>query len=332
MSAANTRRPDRLQTPPPCDASLSSPVEGAAPLDQVVALLREVFPSSPKFQDDGSFLDWLYLRNPDGSAVWRDLIVDGRSLAHYGSIPQIWGRGEERALMYLSLHSATHENLRGKGAFVRLGEATYAAQQAITPAVAGAIGVPNRQAAPPRAKKLGWSLFETLPLRISLGLPFSFRKSIAARAPGAVADQAFLSDAMLSSRRGWRQAWSREKLAWRASNPLETIWLHRLGPVAAFVSVRSRHGLPVIAVILKTFAEPEAGPTDLGPLAEAIRARHKVFAVAHVGRNADVRLPGFDFPEKWRPSPLILGGRGYGARAFDFRDIDCFEAWDYDLF
>lgn len=305
---------------------------GEASLEQVRGLLREVFPNSSKFQDDGEFLRWLYLQNPDGRAVWRDLVQGERSAAHYGSIPQVWRRGARRALMYLSLNSATHNDLRGQGAFARLGEATYQAQQAAREDAAGAIGVPNRQAAPPRAKRLGWSLFETLPLRVSLGLPVSLQRASAAPAPGAVSDPAFLSDEMLAGGLGWRQDWTREKLRWRAGNPLETIWLHRVGPAAAFVTVRHRHGLPVIAVILKTFVEPGSAPVRLDRLAAAIRARHKVMAVAYVGRNSDVIFPGIDVPERFRPSPLIFGGRLYRAGAFDFADVGCFEAWDYDLF
>lgn len=305
---------------------------GAASLPAVQTLLREVFPHSPKFQDDGAFLQWLYLGNPDGSAVWTDAVVGDRTLAHYGTIPQRYhsAKGQER--LYLSVHSATHADYRGKGTFAALGEAAYRLQQTREPATVGAIGVPNREAAPPRSKRLGWTLFEVLPLRVSIGLPISFRKAISGRAVDLIPDASIVPEAIFSPRRGWRQMWTRDKLLWRASNPLETIWLHRLGAVWALVTVRKRAGLPVIAVVVKTFTLPSAEPVDMGPIMAAIRARHGVFAVAYIGRNADVRVPGFNFPERWRPSPLILGGRTFRPSDFDYREIDCFEAWDYDVF
>lgn len=305
---------------------------GAAPLDGVRELLRDVFPQSPKFQDDGAFLEWLYLRNPDGSAVWRDALVEGRTLAHYGTIPQMYHTigGEER--LYLSVHSATHADYRSRGTFSALGEAAYALQQAQAPETAGAIGVPNREAAPPRSKRLGWTLYETLPLRVSIGLPISFDKGVSGLATELISDPSVVPDDMFSPRRGWRQRWTREKLLWRASNPLETIWLHRLGPICALVTVRKRAGFPVIAVVVKTLTLPSDKPLDMAPLAALIRARHRVTAVAHIGRNADVRIPGFDFPERWRPSPLILGGRAFRPSAFAYDQIDCFESWDYDVF
>jgi hypothetical protein len=195
--------------------------------------------------------------------------------------------------------------------------------------------VPNREAGPPRRRRLGWTLFETLPLRISLGLPLSFARGHQyGPATELTRDPVVLSDEFFRPRSGWRQRWTREKLLWRASNPLETIWLHRLGPAAAFVSVRRRSGLPVIAVVVKTFVLPGggAGSVDLGPLTAAIRAAHKVCAVAYIGRNSDISFPGFNFPERWRPSPLTLGGRAFQNGPFHFDKIDCFEGWDYDLF
>jgi hypothetical protein len=305
---------------------------GSAPLDQVRHLLRGVFPRSPKFQDDGAFLDWLYLRNPDGQAAWRDAIVDGQSLAHYGAIPQLYHSASGQERLYLSVHSATHADYRGRGTFAALGEAVYELERERFPETAGAIGVPNREAAPPRSKRLGWTLFETLPLKVSIGAPVAFNKAISGLSKDLIPDPAIIPDEMFSPRHGWRQRWNREKLLWRASNPLETIWLHRLGPIAALVTVRKRAGFPVIAVVVKTLTLPSSEPLDMGPLTAAIRAKHGVMAVAHMGRNADIRMPGFDFPERWRPSPLFLGGRAFHQPAFDYREIDCFEAWDYDVF
>jgi hypothetical protein len=83
---------------------------------------------------------------------------------------------------------------------------------------------------------------------------------------------------------------------------------------------------------LKTLTLPSEKPVNLAPLVAHIRARHHVTAVAHIGRNADVSMPGFDFPERWRPSPLILGGRAFRPTRFSYDEIDCFEAWDYDVF
>ena len=305
---------------------------GSAPLSRVQELLHDVFPHSPKFQDDGAFLDWLYLQNPDGPAIWRDAMVDGQTFAHYGTVPQRYHslKGEER--LYLSVHSATHADYRGRGTFAALGEATYALQRERLPETVGVIGVPNREAAPPRRKRLGWSLYETLPLKVSIGLPIAMSKGISGLATELISDASIVPDEMFLPRAGWRQHWTREKLLWRASNPLETIWLHRLGPVCALVSVRRRMGLPVVAVVVKTFTLPAENPVSIRPLVASIRARHGVTAVAHIGRNADIVMPGFDFPERWRPSPLTLGGRALRPSSFDYRQIDCFEAWDYDVF
>lgn len=305
----------------------------AASIDEVRALLHAVFPTSPKFSDDGSFLNWFYLGSPDGPAVWQNALVRNEVKAHYGSIPQKYHSAESEALLYLSVDSATDEALRGRGAFVALGEAVYAKQKSLRPDTAGAIGVPNRQAAPPRSKRLGWTLLETLPLTISIGVP-AFRSSKAIWGPALelLPDASILTDEMLTPRQGWRQKWTRAKLIWRASNPLGTTWLHRLGDVVALVSVRRRAGFPVIAVIVKTFIAPGTGPVRLEPLVKHIRSAHGVTAVAHLGRNADIAFSGLDFPERWRPSPLILGARVFEDATFDLKNIDCFEAWDYDVF
>lgn len=305
---------------------------GSAPLEGVRELLREVFPNSTKFQDDGAFLHWLYQRNPDGPAIWRDALVDGRTMAHYGTIPQQYHSLVGQEKLYLSVHSATHTDYRGRGTFTALGEAAYALQQQVTPQAAGVIGVPNREAAPPRSKRLGWTLYETLPLKVAIGLPGFPAKAVAGLAVELIADSSVLPEEMFAPRPGWRQKWTREKLLWRASNPLEKIWLHRVGPICAFVTVRRRAGLPVIAVVVKTLTLPSDEPLPMGALLASIRGRHSVAAVAHIGRNADVDMPGFDFPENWRPSPLTLGGRAFGPSAFEYAGIDCFEAWDYDVF
>ena len=147
---------------------------GSAEIGQVRELLQDVFPKSPKFEKSAAFLEWLYLSGPDGPAIWCDAMTEGRTVAHYGSVPQRYHSSAGDALLYLSLHSATHVGYRGRGTFSALAEATYGSQQAKTPYVVGAIGVPNREAAPPRTRRLGWTLYETLPLRVSLGLPVSF--------------------------------------------------------------------------------------------------------------------------------------------------------------
>ncbi len=303
-----------------------------ADLESVRRLLHEVFPASDKFEIM-DFLRWHYTANPDGSAVWRDAVVGAESRAHYGAIPQWYHSRQGQKLLYLSVNSATHASMRGKGMFTRLGEAVYAAILAADPPAAGVVGVPNREAYQPRVKRLGWQIVGVLPLLVNLGLPVG--RSAASSLPAAEAlseSRRLIDDAMLVPGEGWRQRWSLEKLAWRASNPLRRVWVHRLDDVAAWVSQEKIKGIP-LSVVLKTFRAPRAGTVSLGPLIDGIRRFHHTPAVAYIGFHEGLSFPGIVVPMKFRPSPLYLGQRLFDPKlnAENFR-IDCFEAFDYDLF
>lgn len=303
-----------------------------ADLEAVRRLLHEVFPASDRFVAP-DFLRWHYTANPDGSAVWRDAVVDGESRAHYGAIPQWYHSRHGQKLLYLSVNSATHASLRGKGMFTQLGEAVYAAILATDPPAAGVVGVPNREAHQPRIKRLAWQIVGVLPLLVNVGLPLGRSAAISLPAAEALSGpHRLIDDAMLAPGGGWRQRWSAEKLAWRASNPLQQVWAHRLGDVAALVTPQRVKGISV-AVVVKTFRVPGPGTLSLGPLIGAVRRFHRAPIVVYVGFNEGLRFPGIDIPVRFRPSPLYLGQRLFAPQtsAADFK-IECFEAFDYDLF
>jgi len=303
-----------------------------ADLAAVRRLLHEVFPSADRFQDD-AFLRWFYTENPDGEAAWRDAVLGQESRAHYGAIPQWYHSRTGEKLLYLSVNSATHTSMRGKGMFTRLGEAVYADIQAGRPPAAGVIGVPNREAYQPRIKRLGWQITEVLPLKVNIGIPIGGAATANAPAEEALAEPgAMISADMLSPGEGWRQRWTLVKLAWRVRNPLGRFWAHRLGEVAALVTTRSVRGMPV-AVIVKTLRPPASATTDLGPLIRGIRRFHRTPVVVHIGFHRGLRFPGLDVPLKMRPSPLYLGQRMFDKEnSSEPLPIDCFEAFDYDVF
>jgi hypothetical protein len=303
-----------------------------ADLEAVRRLLHEVFPASDKFENP-DFLRWHYTANPDGNAVWRDAVIGVESRAHYGTIPQWYHSRQGQKLFYLSVNSATHASMRGKGMFTRLGEAVYAAILAADRPAAGVVGVPNREAFQPRIKRLGWQIVGVLPLLVNLGLPLG--RSAATSLPAAEAlsgPRRLIDDVMLAPGEGWQQRWSLEKLAWRSSNPLRQVWVHRLDDMAALVSQEKIRGIP-LAVVLKTFRTPGSGTISLAPLIEGIRRFHRTPAVVHVGFHKGLSFPGIDVPLKLRPSPLHLGQRLFDPQLSPERfRIECFEAFDYDLF
>jgi hypothetical protein len=303
-----------------------------ADLEAVRQLLHEVFPASDRFVAP-DFLRWHYMANPDGRAVWRDAMVDSESRAHYGAIPQWYHNRQSQKLLYLSVNSATHASLRGKGMFTRLGETVYNAILAADPPAAGVIGVPNRDAYQPRIKRLAWQMLGVLPLLVNLGLPLGRPAALSLPVAEALSGPRRLIDhAMLAPGEGWRQRWSAEKLAWRANNPLQQVWVHRLSDVAALVAPQRVKGIPV-AVVVKTFRMPGPGTLSLGPLIDAIRRFHRAPFVVYVGFNEGLRFPGIDIPVRFRPSPLYLGQRLFDpqVRSEGFK-LECFEAFDYDLF
>ena len=264
-------------------------------------------------------------------------MVEGRPHAHYGALRQEYERIGERAPMYLSCNSASHERLRGQGAFATLGNELYRRTKAANPDTLGFIGVPNRAALAPRLKRLGWTILRTLPLRLSLAWPLGRPRHAMHRWNTEFGESVTFAELVsridFTPSAAWRQRWDHDLLRWRLSNPLFRYTLHVGADAVLVATSQRRKGVPV-AIVTKSFRLDGDGKANARALIDDVARTHRTPFVVYAGFNDQVEIGGIVVPERLRPSPLTLG---YAPQSVDLREnpaiqIGCFEFFDFDLF
>ena len=298
-------------------------------------LLAAVFPNSRKFATP-EYLKWLYESNPRGAAFTLDACIPTlESISHYAALPQIWRQGNKTLDFALSVNSATAAERRGQGIFAKLGNSLYAQAKADRPKLSAFLGVPNREALPPRVKRLGWQPIEMLDLKICFLPNFGNSQSLACRFNAGSADaKSILSNIDFDVRNDgcWSQVWDAGYLLWRLSNPLETYFLHQLGSITAIVNVKQVKGLK-IAVVVKLFTGRSADDSEVRAIWRDIARFHRLAFVVHAGISRILKIPGWTLPEKLRRSPLTLAGLSLASGvAIDAAFmVDRFEFFDFDI-
>ena len=276
-----------------------------AVLAQYGALFAACFPGTDKFTS--SYLDWLYVANPDGPAVGFDAWDGERLAAHYACIPaRAWIEGRQ-TLVLLSLNTATHPDYQGQGLFTKLAAATFEAGAAA--GFDGVYGVANANSTPGFIRKLGFQLVRPLEARIGLG---GFHH-------GHKAPASTLS---------FERSWTTQALAWRCANPHNPVWRKTNGKRQQFHAAAFGLRLPAYAELpCKRGADPDA---------DSIGAPRLSAARLFLGLNPDESSNYWNYasiPQRLRPSPLNLIYRSFVPRVaaldpsriqFTFLDFDAY--------
>lgn len=99
-----------------------------AKIDEYIHLFDLAFPGNERLSR--TYLEWLYLENPDGRAIGVDAYMDNELAAHYVTIPRTYRLGGIVYRALLSVNTATHPAHQRRGLFKRLANATYEAGRA----------------------------------------------------------------------------------------------------------------------------------------------------------------------------------------------------------
>lgn len=272
-------------------------------LSQYGLLFSKCFPKSAKFSPYN--LDWLYCKNPDGSAIGFDAWDGDRLAAHYVCVPARAAVGGSVVKTMLSLNTATHPEYQGKGLFTKLAEMTYE-----TAAVAGidaVFGVANANSTSGFVRKLGFQLVQPLDVLIgfgSLGIDLE----------------------MAASRAQFERVWSAEGLAWRVANPNNPVFSRRHGD-------RLQIHAAAFGKLLPAYAElPLKGLPHAGNVADDFLSPLRLF-IGLVPDGACQFRRYVSIPQRLRPSPLNFIYRSLSHRlerlekghvSFSFLDFDAY--------
>lgn len=268
------------------------------------ALFKACFPATGKFTP--AYLDWLYVANPDGSALGFDAWDGERLAAHYVCVPaRAWVEGREVPVL-LSLNTATHPDYQGKGLFTTLAAMTYeAGAQA---GFDGVYGVANANSTPGFIRKLGFQLVRPLEARIGLG---ALRH--APRPPAQALS--------------FERKWSEEALRWRCANPHNPVLILAGADRLRFYAAAGR--------ALTAYAELGCTPRARAIAAQArAPSSSPLRLLLGLAPDASARYPNYaSIPMRLRPSPLNLIYRSFSPRvqaldpgriAFSFLDFDAY--------
>lgn len=271
-----------------------------ATLAQYGALFAACFPGTDKFTP--SYLDWLYVANPDGAAVGYDAWDGERLAAHYVCVPaRAWVEGQEVRVL-LSLNTATHPDYQGKGLFTKLAAMTYEAGAGA--GFDGCYGVANANSTPGFVRKLGFQLVRPLEARVGLGRLRHAPKPAAASL-------------------SFERSWSLDALAWRCANPHNRVHGRKAGGRLQFHAAALGH--------IPAYAELDADRLPVVPDGGA-PSPLRLF----IGLTPDATSRYWNYasiPMRLRPSPLNLIWRAFTPRVpqldasriqFTFLDFDAY--------
>lgn len=262
-------------------------------------LLNRVFPHASHLTE--KYLDWQYVRNPDGRAIGFNAYQGDMLAAHYVTIPVRARLGGNRRTGGLSLNTATHPDHQGKKLFTLLAEKTYEAA-----ALAGhdfVVGVANANSTPGFTRKLGFQLVGALDARLGIGRP---------------------SRESPREAEAFERMWDRASLAWRLANPSKGYRVRTNDSRCRVDAATERPGIKALMGEFDREIEPGGtGRDDLGfrPL------------TLWMGIDPSVRWSRslyFDIPRRFRLSPLNLIFRPLASSLSLRREQVRFQALDFD--
>ena len=262
-----------------------------AEIAQTSALLRLVFPHARHLTP--AYLDWAYVRNPQGRVVASNAYHGDALVGHLAAIPlRAAVEGGAAAGMILQ-NSAIHPEHRGRRLQSLLSEAMF--EEGLGRSYSFAVAVGNRYSTGPLLTR--FKMLKPLEARLGAG-PLRRR----AAAPAA----------------SFEGLWDERTLAWRLGDP-ERRYSVRDGQVLAST------GVPGIAAILhEHVALGDAGPRPSGPL----RLYLGLDPALDLGRSAYLPIP-----MRLRRSPLNFVWRDLHQRNYlpDAQRV-LFRALDFDAY
>ncbi|HJQ83780.1 MAG TPA: GNAT family N-acetyltransferase [Candidatus Binatia bacterium] len=175
-----------------------------AGLERLSALFGVVFPHTTHHTP--AYLDWMYNRNPAGTAIGSEAEIDGRLVGHYVLIPLRSRVHGVASLGAHSLHGAVHPDHQGRRLYARLGELAHEA--GARAGIRFIVGVPNANSTHVFARTFGFQLVCVLEARLGLG-------RVAHDAGGGAVD--------------YERDWDAATVAWRLANPNVAYELRRRG-------------------------------------------------------------------------------------------------------
>lgn len=288
-----------------------------------------------RFQD-AAYLEWLYDQDPHGESFW-DAIdgEDGRRVAHYGLIPQVWRNADGPAPILFSLNAVTRTGSQRKGYFKKIGDTIY--DRARQAGHQGIIAVPNENSTPAVVKY--WKYRFLMQIPVTAVRPTPHRRTAV---ESHVLDDAFRSGERFAEvaggldahrAEGWTQVYDETYLRWRTAQPHARYVLHVADDVVA-VTTRSSFAKVPVCVVLKLL--PRAGAPDrveAGPVIAAACRHHGAPGAVYAGFNARVRVRGIRLPLKLRPVPLNLLYKSLSEDVpQDTFELDTYEFLDMDAY
>lgn len=257
---------------------------------------------------DGTYLHWLYDRNPFGPGFHRHRDSDGVRIAHYALTPQRYRSPEGLAPFVFSLNAVVRSGGHRKGIFTGLCNEVWGA--AADAGIQTIIGVTNTRSLKPTVR-LGFRCVGPMPVRVALPGP--------ARPRGwesYAVDEPFLGSPTFEELGTgldrvpvwtWTNDYSLEYLRWRLASPTKAPYaIHADDTMIAVSTVQHVGGVPV-ALLLKLL--PRAGrfgPLDASEAVAQVCRFHRAPAAVYAGWNRHVRVRGVPVPERARPVPLNL--------------------------
>ncbi len=248
-------------------------------LDLYAKFLSEVFPKSPLFSPE--YLEWLYVKNPNGRCVGFSAVHKGKVVSHYVNIP-VSASYKGRAFKGLTtLQTATHPEHRGKGLFTKLAQLTN--EQIVKMGYQFVWAIANASSTPGYVKKMGF----TLVCQLDVWLGFGSIRYARAR------DSFYL-------------LWNDETISWRMQNPSAKycmVYDQNSGSVRYYADT---HIGPIKAMLRTLDQSP---PEMLAALQPCPFPR----ATLWIGKAQGLSKKGifFPLPERLKPSPLNLIFRSF---------------------
>ena len=286
-------------------------------------LLREF--GADKFADP-AYLSWYYDANPDGQAICGERDDDSGRLASYALVPQRWRRGDERALLGITVDACVRAGAQRGGVFRALALEVF--DTSLAAGVEGTLTIANANSTPAFVEKLGLRFLGGLPVTAVAPLARPRGVTRVAVDESAIVDLA--ADCSARTTPGWVHDWTADSLRWRFASPIREYVVHRSDQVWC-VSTKSGIGRIPAAVVVALV--PRSGRRDVsaGAVIAAACRHHRAPIAIHAGVNRDVRVRGVPVPRRLLPSPLNLLALGFGDRATNsITDVGVYEFLDTD--
>jgi len=246
-------------------------------IQEISNLLMLVFGDKAGYSP--GFVDWEYNQNPVGKAVGFNAFSGNTLAAHYVTQPLVSDFGGKKVKGLLSLNTATHPEHRGKKLFTLLADKTY--EYAQEQGFKFVIGVANANSTPGFLKNLRFMLVKPLDVKIGVGrFPVNFNSSA-----------------------GYQRFWDKEILEWRFRNPKLKYEIKLLKNYFVVMAPTGNYGIKAII-----------GYFPVSLYSEKLRSLSRSSFTANsvkIWMGVDEGLkwkntPYFNFPERFKPSPLNL--------------------------